>query len=287
MIVSSSIDLECLSKMVILGFFLFVIYYFYRFKIYKISTLFLFKKLTFGNICIIEKRNELSENKIKEVEKEVLNLVNNPEDPTVILYVKDPKFYEAFFFLGEEGIGNSFVENHIETENLVELFEIIFNDNLEWKLHKQFVSLKLKRVTGTKLPMDFKHLDFVLNTEEEKMLSDKLAHYKVERTPPVFFEDDIDFNGFLSIVLHNGLFDFDNTFISKIIPVKFVEETEMNKLFYTENIKIRNQERLTNDYETTILESLKTETDYRNIYYYSFLSFLFKKGYLSFHHFIV
>jgi hypothetical protein len=123
--------------------------------------------------------------------------------------------------------------------------------------------------------------------KEEIMLTNKLAHYKVERTPPVFFEDDIDLNGFLSIVLHNGLFDFDNTFISKILPVRFVEETEMNKLFYAENIKIRNQERLTNDYETTILESLKAETDYRNIYYYSFLSFLFKKGYLSFHHFIV
>lgn len=305
MFLSSSIDLCCLAKMATFGIFLCIIYYFYRFKIYKICTLFLFKKLTYGNICIVERYSELEEDhSIKLTDKDLVNVVNKEDEPRVVLYVKDPKFYEAFFFLGEEGIGHSFVQNFIETDDLVDLFEMIFKNNMEWYFHRKFVSLtKLKYkfdVPTYSINEDLKkeiQFDLVagiwgedMKTAKETMnglVAEKLKKYDTTLSDVIFFTEECELEGLTQIIIHNGLFDFSNTFIRRMSSGNILEEKDIVDM----HVSIEHIERFSNEnYEKAfsywINEVKKKECIDRTFYYHlSFLKFLFKNGYLSMNHY--
>jgi hypothetical protein len=122
-------------------FILLFIYYFYKIPILKSCVLFLFQKTKYGNIKFIEQTKLLNNDHFIEKNEDILNVVNNEKEPSVTLYITNPKFYELFFFQGEKGLGVAFVEEYFHTDNLVNLFQIIFNTSLEWKCHKYFVEI--------------------------------------------------------------------------------------------------------------------------------------------------
>lgn len=246
----SPISLECLLNISFVLMFLGICYYLYKNRIYKECVFFLFKKARYGNICLIERSLLMNSQThvIESVDKEVLNVTNRPEDPKITIYISDDKFYELFFLYGERGLGEAFSNKYFTTD-LLELFEIIHGiKSYEWTLHKCFSdSMDFKKT----YEIDYKIRD--ANKEEY-----------------VFFAEEIEIENEARIIIHNGLFDFNNTFISLFHPNQFITVDG--------DLNIERMER------NAWIPELEDEMDEKTFYYASFVKFLFKKKYLSYNH---
>jgi len=191
---------------------------------------------------------------IETVDKEVLNVTNEEEDPRITVYITDEKFYEWVFLYGERGLGESFSNKYFTTD-LLPLFEIIHGiKSYEWTLHKYFVDGYME---FNKLPcdeIDYKHIK---DGKEYMLFVDKLEN-----------ESENEY-----IIIHNGLFDFKHTFVEKFHPTQFI--TTDSDLFV---LKYEKMERVL--WEPSIEDGL----DEKTLYYATFIKFLFKKKYLSYNH---
>uniref|UniRef100_A0A6C0HRS8 Uncharacterized protein n=1 Tax=viral metagenome TaxID=1070528 RepID=A0A6C0HRS8_9ZZZZ len=186
------------------------ILYFFRFTIYKWCVLFLFKKIKYGNISFIERSAVLkSDYTLEQVDKELLNVVNHPNDPNVIIYITNEKFYENFLFYGELGLEKSF-NFDFYTENLYELFEIIYSPpSPEWIIYKNFSdAFNLKSETEVENTLDYNNEEFIFHVDES-------SDFSTEK---------------IKIVIHNGNFDFKNTSISN--ATIFTDKEISKKIIY-------------------------------------------------------
>jgi hypothetical protein len=124
---------------------------------------------------------------LEQVEKGVLNVVNHPDDPSVVLYITNEKFYENFLFYGERGLEKSFgIDFH--TEYLYELFEIIYAHPTD-SFHKKFVdAYNVPKPNEKKNTLTYNNDEFLLYVDEKT-----------------------EFSSEIKIVIHNGNFDFKNT----------------------------------------------------------------------------
>ena len=226
------------------------ILYLFRHIIYKWCILFLFKKIKYGNISIVERNAILKPDyTLEQVDKEILNVVNNLKDPSVILYVTNEKFYENFLFYGERGLNQSF-EIDFQTENLYELFEIIYAPpTQEWTFFKKFVNVTYKKQatieTNEMKTIMYKNEDFIFHADEETISN-----------LPSMQE--------IKVVIHNGNFDFKNT----SMELNILTDSEISK-----NILYKRLERV-------------SPTDFSNENYHTtFLKFLFQKNYLTYNYY--
>jgi len=208
------------------------ILYLFRHIIYKWIVLFLFKRCQYGNLSFIERSAVLKPDlTLEQVEKEVLNIVNDANDPSVILYITNEKFYENFLFYGELGLEKSYsVDFH--TEHLYGLFEIIYTT--EWVFHKRFID--------------------AYNVPKKKETTNTLTYNGDEYL--FYIDDKTDFSSDeIKIVVHNGNFDFKNTSLDSGIPI--FSDSEISKKFIYKRL-----ERFTpsvfheGDYRTTFLNFL-------------------------------
>jgi hypothetical protein len=207
----------------------------------------LFKKIKYGNISIVERNAILKPDyTLEQVDKEILNVVNNLNDPSVILYITNEKFYENFLFYGERGLRDSFnIDFH--TENLYDLFEIIYAPpTQEWVFFKKFVNI------------------FTIKLNE---LESKIIYYNNEEF--IFYVDEkTDFTAEkIKIVIHNGNFDFKNTSMEFLNSTIFTDKEISNKIIF------ERLERISPDIYTT-----KNYND-------TFLNFLFQKNYLTYNYY--
>lgn len=235
--------------------------YFYRFFLFKKCVLFLFKSS--GNICIIEKKMTIDHktHELKEQLTEVLNVARPDAKENVTVYITDPKFYECFFLRGEEGLGEAFVNEYFETEELEDLLQIVDNV-LKWTVYKKWLTFYAKAE-------ECFYKRFCMTRPVFSLESNGLPEGTV-------FNDKItgdEWKG--NIVLHNGLYDFNNTFIQKLIPDIF-DYNEMEKMVHSNGMKIEHLER-----KPKYL-SLETDSKDRVYYYYiCCLRFLLKNDYIS------
>lgn len=241
---SVSLNVAKLSLLLLLN-----ILYLFRHIIYKWSILFLFKRCKYGNISFIERSAVLKPDlTLEQVEKEVLNVVNHADEPSVILYITNEKFYENFLFYGERGLEKSFgIDFH--TEHLYQLFEIIYAPpTAEWGFHKKFVdAYNVTRPNEKKRTLTYK--------EEEYLL---------------YVDDETEFSSEVKIVIHNGNFDFKNT--SMEVPKQTIlTDSEISKKFIYKRLE-------------RVSPTVFPEEDF---YYATFLKFLFQKNYLTYNHFIM
>lgn len=200
---SVSLNMAKLTLLLILN-----ILYLFRHIIYKWIVLFLFKRCKYGNISFIERSAVLKPDlTLEQVEKEVLNIVNDANDPSVILYITNEKFYENFLFDGELGLEKSY-NLDFHTEHLYELFEIIYTQTTEWSFHKKFIDAynvpKKKEVPNT---LRYNDDEFLFYIDDET----------------TFSSDEI------KIVVHNGNFDFKNTSLDSEKPI--FSDSEISKKF--------------------------------------------------------
>lgn len=225
------------------------IVYFFRHIIFKWMVLLLFKRIKYGNVSFIERSAVLkSDYTLEQIDKQVLNVVNNPKDPCAILYITNEKFYENFLFYGEKGLSESF-DIDFHTENLYELFEIIYAPpTQEWIIYKKFIdAYNIKKPSNTAIStLVYKGEEFLFHVDEKIELSEEIK-----------------------IVIHNGNFDFKNTSIESF-PKTILTDKEISKKFIFERL-----ERVSPD--------VYPEVD--NIYYSTFLKFLFQKNYLSYNYY--
>ena len=228
------------------------IIYLFRHAIFKWCILFLFRRCKYGNISFIEKSALLKPDlTLEQVEKEVLNVVNNPNDPSVILYITNEKFYENFLFYGEQGLEKSYdVDFH--TKHLYGLFEIMYAPpTCEWAFHKTFVNA-FNANKNTK------------NTDYDKTLiynDDEFLFYVDENTE--FSSEEI------KIVVHNGNFNFKNTSM-EISKQSILTDQEISKKFVYKK-----------------LERISPVSVPDKTYYRTFLNFLFEHNYLSYNYYFL
>jgi len=244
--VYSSVSLN-FAKLFVL--FLLNILYLFRHIIYKWCILFLFKRIKYGNISIVERSAILkSDYTLEQVDKEILNVVNNPKDPSVILYITNEKFYENLLFYGERGLKESF-ENDFHTKNLYELFEIIYAPpTQEWSFYKKFVdAYNIKKPEEPKNEtLIYKEEEFIFHVNEK--MKSKLSTMEE-----------------IKIVIHNGNFDFKNTSMESNI----LTDSEISK-----NILFKRLERVS----PNVFPNVEN-------YYDTFLKFLFQKNYLTYNYY--
>jgi len=249
---SLEIDFRILVVVAVLG----ILSYFFQQRIYKECVLFLFRKADYGNISFIERKLVLNSqtHQIETIDKELLNVTNDEEDPKITVYVTDDKFYEWFLFYGERGLGEAFSHRYFQTD-LLSLFEIIYGIRCrEWTLHKYFVD-------GY---MDF-HPHYSRPTIEYSLRKDDQEC--------IFFTDELVVEQEAHVILHNGLFPFHHTFIETCHPHQFVAtDADLSSL---EMVKM---ERISWEPEIGDVPDEKT------LYYASFVKFLFQKKFLSYNH---
>jgi len=225
------------------------ILYLFRHAIFKWCILFLFRRCKYGNISFIEKSALLKPDlTLEQVEKELLNVVNNPEDPSVVLYITNEKFYENFLFYGEQGLKKSYdVDFH--TKQLYELFEIMYaQPTCEWAFHKRFVdTFNIAKKTEFEKTLRYKEEDFLFYVDEKTEFSSEE----------------------IKIVVHNGNFDFKNTSL-EIPQQSILTDKEISKKFIYKKL-----ERISPD-------SFTDET-----YHGTFLKFLFQHNYLSYNYYFL
>ena len=216
------------------------ILYLFRHIIYKWIVLFLFKRCQYGNLSFIERSAVLKQDlTLEQVEKEVLNIVNDVNDPSVILYITNEKFYENFLFYGELGLEKSYnVDFH--TEHLYGLFEIIYSPTPEWKFHKKFVD--------------------AYNVPKKKETPNTLRYNDDEFL--LYVDEETDFSDEIKIVVHNGNFDFKNTSMDSGKPI--LTDSEISKKFIYKRLERISPEIHATDYHTTFLKFL---------FHYNYLSY--------------
>jgi len=216
------------------------ILYLFRHIIYKWVVLFLFKRCQYGNISFIERSAVLKPDlTLEQVEKEVLNIVNDANDPSVILYITNEKFYENFLFHGELGLEKSY-NLDFHTEHLYGLFEIIYTQTAEWVFHKKFVN--------------------AYNVPKKKEAPNTLTYNGDEFLLYVDEETDFSSNE-IKIVVHNGNFDFKNTSLDS---GKIFSDSDISKKFLYKRLERISPEFHATDYHTTFLKFL---------FHYNYLSY--------------
>jgi len=269
--------------------FLLLVVFFYRSFIFKRCVLFMFKK-TSGNICMIEKKLTINHitHELTEEHKEVLNVAHANATSAATLYIVNPKFYELFFLKGEEGFGESFVKEYIETENLDDLLQIV-NDILNCSLYKKWFAFYSKLESCF-----YKHFQIprTFFTLDDDIL--KSCQYKNELPyEAICFTDHTkmgkiktDWEG--DMILHNGLYDFNNTFIQKLFPNMFIMDYyDVEHIFHSNNLKIERLERNSGkflNYEWETINHSSKESQNVFFYYTRVLKFLFKNNYISLNH---
>jgi hypothetical protein len=184
---------------------------------------------------------------LEQVEKEVLNVVNGVDDPSVIIYITNENFYGNFLFYGERGLEKSF-NMDFHTEHLYGLFEIIYAPpTYEWVFHKKFVdAYNVTKPEEKKNTLTYNEQEFLLYVDDKTDFSSKE----------------------IKIVVHNGNFDFKNT--SMEVPKRTIlTDQEISKKFIYKRL-----ERFSPD--------VFPEGDF---YYTTFLKFLFNQNYLSYNYY--
>lgn len=226
------------------------ILYLFRHFVYKWCILFLFKKIKYGNISIVERSAILKPDyTLEQVDKEILNVVNDPSNPSVILYITNETFYENFLFYGEKGLHKSF-DIDFHTENLYELFEIIYAPpTQEWTFFRKFVNAfapyNAKDTNTIHETIMYGDEEFIFHVNDET--KSKLSSMKE-----------------IKVVIHNGNFDFKNT----SMELNILTDSEISK-----NILYKRLERV-------------SPSDFPNENYHdTFLKFLFQKNYLSYNYY--
>jgi hypothetical protein len=202
----------------------------------------LFKRCQYGNISFIERSAVLKPDlTLEQVEKEVLNKVNDASDPSVILYITNEKFYENFLFYGELGLEKSYdVDFH--TEHLYGLFEIIYTQTAEWAFHKKFVD-------AYNVPKKRDVPSFIYNGDDFLLYADEI---------------DLSSNE-LKIVVHNGNFDFKNTSLDSGKPI--LTDSEISKKFIYKRLERVAPTLLEDNYHSTFLKFL-FQNNYLSYNYY-------------------
>ena len=208
------------------------ILYLFRDVIYKWVVLFLFKRCKYGNISFIEKSAVLKPDlTLEQVEKDVLNIVNDANDPSVILYITNEKFYENFLFYGELGLKKSY-NLDFHTEHLYGLFEIIYTT--EWCFHKKFID--------------------AYNVPKKKEAPNTLTYNDDEFL--FYIDDETDFSSDkINIVVHNGNFDFKNTSLD-ILGKTIFSDSDISKKFLYKKVERFSPDIYASDYHTTFLKFL-------------------------------
>lgn len=254
--------------------FMLIVGYFFRSCIFKKCVLSMFRKS--GNICILEKKTILDPktHELKEDNKEVLNVAHVDVKENVTLYITDPKFYELLFLRGEEGLGEAFIKKYFETDELEDLLQIVHG--LNWKIYKLWFAFYSK--LDECFCKQFKIQRQTFSLSDDILNSFNLKCFKVEFEEPK------------TIILHNGLYDFSNTFIQKMNPI--IDYREMEEIIHDKHLKIELLKRESNEKYLDLWNQEKesfiqsySEEEYRIFYYYTrSLRFLIKNNYISFNY---
>ena len=258
-----------------------VVMYFFKSFVFKKCVLYIFKDS--GNICILDKKIILDANthELKEESKEVLNVARSDIKENVTVYVTNPKFYELLFLRGEEGLGEAFVKEYFETNELEDLLQIVYN----------VFNRKIYRIWFTfysKLEECF-YKKFKMTRETFSLNQDVLENFKDGFVPFSDFNVKDGWEG--TLVLQNGLYNFENTFIQKLYPdKKMLDYREMERIVNDKHLKIETLERKANSkYEWNLdkdsIIKMSSKEEYNTFYYYTcVLKFLLKNNFISFNY---
>lgn len=267
----------------------FLLLFFYRHFIFKKCILFLFKN---ENICILEKKNvmDFQTRELKEETKEVLNVVSSIESENIVLYIRDPLFYELFFLYGEKGLGESYVKEYCFTEELEGLITIV-NKILQCPLYKYwFIFYK-------KVKSHFhKYFHITPTTYSIDPVILEMCHFE-GFSDAIFFTNNKELDDLFEKEVNTQFViqdhDFENTFIEKLFPSKFVcKYQDIERFLRSKKMKIHHLERVANEkYLKTLDLKLfakeeiiqKTSKKSYNLfhYYISYIRVLLKNEHLS------
>ena len=264
-----------LYMIIILG-----VLYFFKSIIFKKCVLCMFKNS--GNICILEKKIILDAktHELKEETKEVLNVARSDIKENATIYVTNPKFYELLFLRGEEGLGEAFVKEYFETDELDDLLQIVYTV-LNRKIHKAWLKFY------SNLEECF-YKQFKMTRETFSLNKDVLENFKDGFLPFSDFNVKDGWEG--TLVLQNGLYSFENTFIQKLYPdKKMLDYREMERIVDVNHLKIETLERKSSKYEwkldKELIIKMSSKEEYNTFYYYTcVLKFLLKNNFISFNY---
>lgn len=266
--------LMCIENIHLYILFVAFVVYFFKAFLFKRCVLYMFKKS--GNICILEKKIILDAktHDLKEDHKEVLNVAYSHVKENATIYVNNPKFYELIFLRGEEGLGEAFVKEYFETDNLEDLLQIVYHA-LNRRIYKIWHLIYSNLEEGFYQKFKIKRKSFSLNP-------DILEKHEID--PFGDFNVSDGWEG--TIILQNGLYDFRNTFIQKLYPdKKILDYREVERIVVEKHLNIEKLERKPKYLPDWKIDKDLTKEDYNTFYYYTCaLKFLIKNNFISFNY---